>query len=38
MNDIKILNAMYCHVKLKFTLEQATKIHKGNRGIDLLFL
>jgi hypothetical protein len=25
-------------VKVKFTLEQATKAHRGSRGIDLLFL
>ena len=25
-------------VKLKFTVEQATKAQKGSRGIDLLFL
>jgi len=25
-------------VKVKFTLEQATKAHKGSRGIALLFL
>jgi len=25
-------------IKVKFTLEQATKAHKGSRGIALLFL
>jgi len=26
------------HVKVKFTLEQATKAQRGSRGIALLFL
>jgi hypothetical protein len=33
--------AMLCHkgkVKVKFTLEQATKTQRGSRGITLLFL
>ena len=29
---------MMVKVKVKFTLEQATKAHRGSRGIALLFL
>ena len=25
-------------IKVKFTLEQATNVHRGRRGIDLIFL
>jgi hypothetical protein len=48
LHDLKITNpiilsAIYIYiyislaVKVKFTLEQATKAHRGSRGIDLLF-
>jgi hypothetical protein len=30
--------ASYVKVKVKFSLEQATKAQRGNRGIALLFL
>ena len=33
-----ILHMPLCHVKIKFSLEQATKTQKGSIGITLLFL
>jgi hypothetical protein len=30
--------SMHIKVKIKLTLEEATKAQKGSRGIDLLFL
>jgi len=32
------LNKIFLKVKVKFTLEQATKAQRGSRGIALLFL
>ena len=32
------LTSLYVTVKVKFTLEQATKTQRGSRGIALLFL
>ena len=32
-NNKKVIN-----VQVRFTLEQATKAHRGSRGIDLFFL
>jgi hypothetical protein len=33
-----VLPYLTVKVKIKFTLEQASKAHKGSRGIALLFL
>jgi hypothetical protein len=47
VSEMRKLSYLFCHVislrllftiKLKFTLEQATKAQRGNRGIALLFL
>jgi hypothetical protein len=35
--NVRVLN-LVVKVKVKFTLEQATKAQKGSRGIALLFL
>jgi len=32
------LGSTQVKVKVKFTLEEATKAHRGSRGIDILFL
>ena len=38
-NKAEVLNIeLIIIIKVKFTLEQATKAQKGNRGITLLFL
>jgi len=33
-----VLPVSYVKVKVKFNLEQATKTHRGSRGIAVLFL
>jgi len=37
-NRSNLLPLKYIKVKVKFTLEQATKVQRGSRGITLLFL
>jgi hypothetical protein len=36
--NYRLLSRWYGKVKVKFTLEQATKAQRERRGIDLLFL
>jgi hypothetical protein len=36
--DIVFIKIIKVKVKIKFTLEQTTKAHRGSRGIALLFL